>query len=162
MNGKCYWKIAILILACHGWYIDAHGKNWYFLSVGFQFPVCTMSKKNKASNEAILQRMEQARLFIEANLQNELSLEDIAAAVHLSKAHLARKFKEAYQVTPNQFLVGMRLKQAAKLLKTTNLPVNEVVNQVGFYSASSFIRLFKNEFGVTPMVFRMEKKKGTI
>jgi AraC-like DNA-binding protein len=121
-----------------------------------------MSKKTITSNEAILQRMEQARLFIENNFQNELLLEDIAAAVHLSKAHLARKFKETYQVTPNQFLVETRLKQATNLLKTTNLPVNEIVNLVGFYSTSSFIRLFKKELGITPMVFRKEKRKGTV
>jgi AraC family transcriptional regulator len=138
------------------------GKTGIILSVEFQFPSCTMSKKTITSNEAILQRVEQARIFIENNFQNELLLEDIAAAAHLSKAHLARKFKEAYQVTPNQFLVEVRLRHAAKLLKTTNLPVKEIVNQVGFYSTSSFIRLFKNEFGTTPMVFRKEKKKGTV
>lgn len=120
-----------------------------------------MHKKNTASNEALLNKIKQARKFIETNYFRDVSLEDIAAIAHLSKAHLTRKFKEAHQLTPYQYLIEIRLAKAVDLLQTTGLPVTEIVNRIGFYSTSSFIRMFKTEYGITPVVFR-QQKKGTI
>ncbi len=76
-----------------------------------------MHKKNPAPVEALSHRIEQAKQFIETNYYRDISLDVIAAAAHLSKAHLTRKFKETYQLTPHQYLVEVRLKQAIALLK---------------------------------------------
>jgi len=50
-------------------------------------------------------------------------------------------------------------------LQETNVPVNDIVIQVGLYSASSFIRMFKEAYHVTPLQYRMnhqKNKKGTV
>lgn len=102
----------------------------------------------------ILKRLSIAKDYMISNYNKNIRLDDIAQAACLSVNHLLRTFKQAYQQSPHQFLTKIRLRQAKYLLKNTNYPVNEIVDIVGFECPSSFIRLFRNSFNVTPGQYR--------
>jgi AraC family transcriptional regulator len=102
----------------------------------------------------ILRRLSIARDYMISNYNKNIRLEDIAQMACLSINHLLRTFKQAYQQSPHQFLTKIRLQQAKHLLKNTDYPVNEIVDIVGFECPSSFIRLFRNSFNVTPGQYR--------
>lgn len=107
-----------------------------------------------STRREILRRLSIAKDYIISNYNKDICLEDIAHTACLSVNHFMRTFKQAYRQSPHQFLTAVRLKQAKFLLRNTDYPVNEIVDIVGFECSSSFIRLFRNSFKVTPGQYR--------
>ena len=83
-----------------------------------------------------------------------LSLRDLASAARLSPYHFLRTFKSVTGVTPHQWLLRARLRDAARRLETTNDPVTDIAFDVGFEDLSHFIRSFRSEFGISPRRYR--------
>lgn len=102
----------------------------------------------------ILRRLNLAKEYLYSNYNQNISLEDLAEHSCLSVNHLLRTFKQAFNLTPHQFLIQLRLRRAQLLLKSTSYPINEVVNLIGFECPSSFIRLFKTHYKITPLKYR--------
>ena len=71
-----------------------------------------------------------------------------------SPASLRREFKRSLGLTPRQYLTQCRLEEARRLLRTTDLQVNEVARRVGFTSASHFAEVFRKRVGLRPRDFR--------
>ncbi|WP_316820689.1 AraC family transcriptional regulator [Pedobacter gandavensis] len=109
---------------------------------------------NRSTKSEILRRLNIARDYIISNYNKNLGLEEIARIACLSVNHFLRTFKQAYHQSPHQFLTSIRLRQAKYFLRNTDYPVNEIVDIVGFECPSSFIRLFRNSFQVTPGQYR--------
>jgi AraC family transcriptional regulator len=102
----------------------------------------------------ILRRLNLAKEYLYANYNKNVSLESVANYACLSVNHLLRTFKLAYNQSPHQFLIRIRLQRAQLLLVKTEYPVYEIVNMVGFKCTSSFIRLFRNKYQTTPLKYR--------
>ena len=81
---------------------------------------------------------------------SNLSVEDLAADMRLSRVQLYRKVKALTGNTPIDLLRKARLAQAQRLLQTTTLSVSEIAYQVGFASPSYFSKCYKDEFGIVP------------
>ncbi|QKJ28907.1 AraC family transcriptional regulator [Mucilaginibacter mali] len=109
---------------------------------------------NRSTKVEILRRLNLAKEYLLSNFNQNISLEELADHACLSVNHLLRTFKQAFHQSPHQFLMQTRLQRAKLLLKTTDYPINEIVNLVGFECPSSFIRLFKNRYDITPLKFR--------
>ncbi|TCC86726.1 helix-turn-helix transcriptional regulator [Pedobacter hiemivivus] len=109
---------------------------------------------NGTTKVEILKRLTVARDFMISNHNKRIRLEEVAQVACLSVNHLLRTFKQAYQQSPHQFLTGVRLQQAKHFLRNTDYPINEIVDIVGFECPSSFIRLFRNSFQITPGQYR--------
>jgi len=95
-----------------------------------------------------------ARNFIHENLDLELSLTQVAKAVHVSPNHLSEKFK---QVTGENFVTYVarkRYEKACALLHDLELRVSEIAFAVGFQSLSQFNRVFKKFSGQSPTAYR--------
>ncbi len=93
--------------------------------------------------------------YINANLDSQLSLENISAQFYISKYHLLREFKKYTGFTIHRFIQKKRLIMARMLLKE-NIKVSEVSMICGFGDYSNFIRTFKREYGISPKVFARE------
>ncbi len=93
--------------------------------------------------------------YINANLDSELSLENISAQFYISKYHLLREFKKYTGFTIHRFIQKKRLIMARMLLKE-DVKVSEVSMICGFGDYSNFIRTFKREYGISPKVFARE------
>ena len=81
---------------------------------------------------------------------NNISVEDLAARMGLSRVQLYRKVKALTGNTPIDLLRKARLAQAQKLLQQSSLSVSEIAYQVGFASPSYFSKCYKDEFGIVP------------
>ena len=81
---------------------------------------------------------------------SNLSVEDLAADMGLSRVQLYRKVKALTGSSPVDLLRKARLAQAQKLLQETTLSVSEIAYQVGFASPSYFTKCYKDEFGTVP------------
>jgi len=104
----------------------------------------------------IYRRLHLARKFIEAEATEALSLASIAQVSMLSRNHLLRHFRQLFGHSPHQYLTAVRLEKAKTLLMQSELPVREVGGATGFESPSSFGRLFKSVFALTPQQFRLQ------
>ena len=89
--------------------------------------------------------------MVEGRLSDSnLSVEDLAADMGLSRVQLYRKVKALTGNTPIDLLRKARLAQAQKLLQESELSVSEIAYQVGFASPSYFTKCYKDEFGTVP------------
>lgn len=92
--------------------------------------------------------------FIHNNYQDKIELQDMADNVNLSKSEFCRLFKKKTNQTPFEYLIYYRINQSAKLLRTTDLTITEVANQIGFNSTSYYIDKFKKQMNCTPKQFK--------
>ena len=99
-------------------------------------------------------RVQKAMAFMEENFQRSLSLNKVAAAVHLSVWHLCHLFKSETGKTPARYLKAIRMQQARTLLENSMLSIKEVMNKVGMGDQSHFAKDFKRVYGLTPSQFR--------
>ena len=89
--------------------------------------------------------------YLEKNLDNaELSMDDIASSLNMSKTQMYRKIRAVSEMTPNELLQAMRLSKADELLKSSDLTIAEVAYAVGFSSPSYFTRCYKEKYGAPP------------
>lgn len=91
--------------------------------------------------------------YVEAHLDQPLSVAQLAAVAGVSQWHFSRTFKAATGRTPHQFVIERRLARAAELLRTTDRPLAAVALDVGFASQSHLAAHFRRRFGVTPAQF---------
>ena len=103
-------------------------------------------------------RAVEAALWIEAQSQREIDLEDIARQARVSPFHFLRSFSSVLGVTPHQYLVRSRLRRAARYLTEDNKPVTDVAYDVGFNDLSNFVRTFHRAAGVSPLKFRQASR----
>jgi AraC family transcriptional regulator len=94
--------------------------------------------------------------FLQSRYASEISLNDLAEAVHLSPFHLARLFKHETGVSPHQYLIELRVNAARALLDAGSgqRSLAQVASAVGFADQSHLTRHFKRRFGVSPRHLR--------
>ncbi|KIC08598.1 hypothetical protein RA19_19300 [Leisingera sp. ANG-M1] len=92
-----------------------------------------------------------------ANMEEPLTVNEIAATIGLSVRQVERMFLRHLGTSPVRFYRKQRLELGRSLVEDTNMPVTEIALACGFKSLSSFIKLFRNSFGATPVTFRASK-----
>ncbi len=92
--------------------------------------------------------------YLEAHLGQSHPLADLASIAGLSRFHFLRTFKRVTGVTPHQWLLRARLREAARRLASSREPITGIALTVGFDDLSNFIRSFRAEFGISPRGYR--------
>jgi AraC-like DNA-binding protein len=99
-------------------------------------------------------RIATAVQFIELHFRRTLSLEELSALVGISPYHFLRTFRQVVGLTPHQFLLRRRLREAALRLRTTAESVLDIALEAGFGDLSNFNHTFRAAFGMTPTKYR--------
>ena len=86
--------------------------------------------------------------------EEEISIDQLASLCFLSPTHFRRVFREVMNLTPYEYLSQIRIRMAAVMLKSTELPVMQIVFRTGHNSATSFDRNFKKLYHMTPSEYR--------
>lgn len=115
---------------------------------------------SRAPAPADERRISDTLRFIEPNLAEPLSLGRLASAANMSEFHFLRVFKQVTRVTPHQYILRARLREAALRLKTRADAVIEIALDAGFRDLSNFNHAFRAEFGVSPQVYRLHTRGG--
>lgn len=113
---------------------------------------CTAIQYNKTNHYSAL--VQSILYYLDHNYYQDISLDEMASELSLSKKHIIAEFKKETGSTPIAYLRRKRLKQASVLLSGTNLTVQEVSASVGISDANYFIKLFKKEYGLTPHSYK--------
>ncbi len=120
-----------------------------FLELLFRINAEMHSQKASKIREASCET-DEALTFIKQNLSHHLTLNDIAASVHLEKSYFVRKFKKKYGITPFEMLKDLRLTYGADLVLYTDLTITDIAEKCGYNSTSFFIKDYKKKFGQSP------------
>ena len=91
-----------------------------------------------------------AKDLADARYFEPLTVDDLACAAGLSRAHFSRAFRATFGETPHAYLLTRRLERAAALLRTTDRSVADICLSVGLQSVGSFTTSFGRMFGMSP------------
>lgn len=109
---------------------------------------------NNLNDNSLNPIIRRAKLYIDKNYNNKLTLENICEYLVINESYFSSLFSQNLGITYSNYLTKIRLEQAKKLLKTTNLKVYEICEQVGYSSTEHFGRLFKKHVGMNPNKYR--------
>lgn len=112
----------------------------------------TMETGNAAApSDALIKSL---LVYIHENYARNLSVDELAAAVHISRRACFRVFRENLRMTPLEYLRQYRLSKARTLLESTDLPITEIAYECCLGSSSYFGKTFREAFGCTPGGYR--------
>ena len=103
-------------------------------------------------------RAVETALWIDANSNRPITLDDAAEQAGISAYHFLRLFADVLGVTPHQYLVRSRLRHAARRLADDDSPVTDIAYDVGFADLSNFVRTFHRAAGTSPLKFRQTSR----
>ena len=101
-----------------------------------------------------MERIKEAILFIENHYEEPLSLGQIAEHLALSRSELCRCFQRVMAITPYEYLIQYRIKEASKRLRQTDNKILDIALQCGFDSIGHMGRYFRRYCGCSPSAFR--------
>jgi len=120
-------------------------------------------KAAKASTrKELYRRLYFAKDYIDARYMNNVTLSELAGVACLNPAYFLRQWKKYFGGTPHCYLMQKRVSVAAELLTTTRHSVTEVCYSVGYEDISSFIKLFRRQYQVTPEKYQLQHQKKSI
>ncbi len=99
-------------------------------------------------------RLGDAIAHMEQHFSEGVSLEDLADKAHMSKRHFQRVFQTCTGTSPIAYLLGVRLRNAAELLRSTTREITDIAFACGFRDGNYFTRCFRKHMGTTPKVYR--------
>ncbi|MBQ6360362.1 MAG: AraC family transcriptional regulator [Lachnospiraceae bacterium] len=97
---------------------------------------------------------EQVKRYIDEHYAEKLTLDDIADLFFVNKYHIVHVMKDAYGVSPIDYMVSRRIGEAQNLLNSTSLSIKEISETVGFTDKNHFTRTFKKRVGLSPLEYR--------
>ena len=113
----------------------------------------TLEKIHSKSNNTQI-AIEIAIEYVNRHITEDISLDGICAACHLSKYHFCRIFKQKIGVTVMEYILKTRIVMAKELLSESSMSITEISESCGFSSISYFSRTFKNEIGIPPLQYK--------
>ncbi|MFD1702546.1 helix-turn-helix domain-containing protein [Methylopila henanensis] len=101
-------------------------------------------------------RLARVMEFIEAEIDGDFTVADLASVACMSVAHFARCFRAATGETPHAHVSARRLQRAKERLLADDCAISEIAFAAGFSSQANFTRAFRNATGTTPFQYRID------
>ncbi|AMN34997.1 AraC family transcriptional regulator [Clostridium perfringens] len=92
--------------------------------------------------------------FINSNYMNSITVQEIADYVNLSRSYLYKMFIKNLGISPQRYLINLRMYKATLLLKGTKLPIGEVASRIGYSDSLLFSKTFSKHFSMSPLNYR--------
>lgn len=122
---------------------------------GFRRPLIEPEPKQLSITSVDEQLIEKAVTYVEENMaRTELSVEEMATFLGMSRVHLYKRLKHITGKSPIEFIRVLRLKRAAQLLRESQLNVSEIAYRIGFNNPKYFSKYFREEFGISPSEYQ--------
>jgi AraC-like DNA-binding protein len=116
----------------------------------------TQSYEGKKETLRPYLQIDRAVACIRERFRQRLTVEELAALVHLSPRQLHRKFVETFGSSPQAFIMKLRIQAACDALQHSEAPISEVAREVGFNDQSAFTQQFQKHIGLTPLRYQRQ------
>ncbi|HWB25792.1 MAG TPA: helix-turn-helix domain-containing protein [Chitinophagaceae bacterium] len=152
-GASSYWNLLLHIIEKYtGREMAIRASKFFAIEIDrkTQSPFIMFNGQKKHEDEPI----KQAQEYIEKNLAEKLSVEDIASKFAIGRRHFERRFKKATNNTPSEYIQRVRIEAAKKQLENSRKNVNEVMYDVGYSDNKAFRTVFKKISGLSPVDYR--------
>lgn len=122
-----------------------------FFKQFFELAASYISQLRGASAKGSVDKVKQ---YIDAHYTENINLKSIAAKFYMNSVYLGQLFRKSYGTYFNDYLLTLRIDLAKKLLRTTDLRMYEIAEQVGFQNADYFVTQFEKKENLTPTDYR--------
>lgn len=142
--------------------IDAKKKDtpWSKLALHSAFKlILSRFFNSKDTNKKNILRFMPTLEYIESNIRRKITLPQLAATLNLEQVYFANIFKQSFQISPLQYVIGKKIDLARVMLATGNLSIKEIAFALGFDNELYFSRLFKQKTSFTPSYYRKNAEK---
>jgi AraC-like DNA-binding protein len=103
----------------------------------------------------LYKRLTRAKDYMDSCYTRDISLAELARVSYLNNTYFLRQFRNYYQITPRQYLIRRRMESAREILQTNKkLPITDICSKVGYSDLSSFSKLFKQYYSLSPEQYR--------
>ncbi len=114
-----------------------------------------------STRREIYRRLNEVKDYIDSCFNEDITLDNLSKIALMSPFHLLRQFKKNYHTTPHQYLMNRRLDRAKNSILNSDASLTDICFMIGFRDISSFSKLFKRRFGLSPKQYRTAVKKET-
>ena len=148
-------EVRKLIASC----IDAYnsstpGKNTLAFAYFTELAVLLSRLYECTDDNKEIDSMANAVSYLESNYKNDIKISNLIDLSNYSERHFMRLFVKTFGLTPNNYLQGIRIRHACRMLKESEMSITDIAYECGFDDANYFSRLFKKKMGVTPSRYR--------
>jgi AraC-like DNA-binding protein len=105
----------------------------------------------------LIYRIQPILIFIQNNLHNDITMEELAALANFSKDHFTRVFRSVIGMAPCEFIIRKRIEKTQFLLLTTEMTQLQIIEKTNFKSVSYFCRIFKKYTNYSPVEYRKQR-----
>lgn len=125
------------------------------LDDSFKDFVCAVIEQKNQNTQMHVPLVDAVKKYIYSNYHlYDLSLNTIALKYHISPSYLSKIYKDETGYSIPAFITDIRMKKAVYLLENTDTPVKDIAVSVGFSNESTFFKLFKKQFNITPKQYK--------
>ena len=132
------------------------GQAYRFLSLAIESYEGQNKKAGAYQNLSSDDYIQYAIKYIQNNYAN-VQIKHVAEYIGLNRTYFTAVFKEKMYMSPQEYLMQVRMRHARDLLMNTDLPIHVIASSIGYENALTFSKIFKQRFGVSPAAYR---KKG--
>jgi AraC family transcriptional regulator len=157
-------RLSALVAAAHAEMVAGFPSGRLFLDSVEQAMAVTLVNGHAARHRPVqiqrgglgAARLRKIRELVDARIEDDLSLDEMAESVGLSTAHFARMFRKSTGDTPHQFVLRQRLERAKAMLCAADARVLDVAVACGFKTQQHFAQVFRGICGVSPTEYRQD------
>ena len=139
------------------WFLDLIEKIIYH-EYGNYVALNSISSVKWATRKELLQRLQTAKQYMDDSFLHINEIAEVAAVSNLSEFHFYRSFKEAFGITPYQYLLRCRLQFAQELIRQEHQSLSSIALTCNFPDLFTFSKAFKRQFGVSPSSYQLKFK----
>jgi AraC-like DNA-binding protein len=113
-----------------------------------------IQKVKLSTKQELYRRLHYAKDFIDSCYNQEINLDTMSGIACLNTEYFIRQFKSHFQITPAQYLIKKRMEKARLALLSPDISISEICQEVGYSDLTSFGKLFKRYYKISPTDFR--------
>lgn len=152
------WEYGCKQMAQFAGQLERAQTNEELVAIAIEFARGISQKRTLQTSEELKYAVREADAFIKAHYAEDISLTDIARHVCLSSSYLSRIYKRETGMSTVEKMKEVRIKEAVKLLETTNMKIRDIASEVGYSSSRYFLSVFRSIVGVGPTEYREGKR----
>lgn len=99
-----------------------------------------------------------AMRYLDNNFTTHIKISDLADHIGVDRSYLTKSFRDEYHISPQEYLIRLRMEKAEQLLESSNDSVSVIAMQVGYTDALAFSKIFKLRTGYSPSAYREQHK----
>lgn len=127
-------------------YINAVFKHYYFS--------LTLRRVKKPDSSAHSVKLSEVCAYIQQKLYSRITVTEIANFFNVSSRRIHQIFNETLHISPKQYISDLKIEKAKQILEKTSMPIIDIADALGYYSAYHFSSTFQRKTGCSPSAYR--------